>query len=532
MNALPSSGLDPAPAHGQVAAAPRRMRGDRMSLGAQISLRFAPIWSKARGRTSEPLPAAPPAGAENSHWIVAAGLCLLVAGFLRLLGAQGELCLDEIWTLNLLAPIDSVQGVLFDISHDNNHFMTSLYLYAVGLDAAPLLQRGLSILLGTATVAIAGIVASRNGRAAALAAMLLFAISYPLVHYGSEARGYSGWIFFSLLALACLQRQLERDDWGSRICMAFAVGLGFLAHLDMALTSLALGTWCLWVLWQRSGSFLKATVTSLWIFMPAMLAAGLVMACWVIGWERHDVTLGGKFPFSIAGFIEGYGGLFRWLAGVPVALSPWIFLASAIAAFLIACRFWRGRADHATSLYFVGILFLPGLLLAARLPNTEFPRHFLFCGAIFLLFLADLFGRAWERGGVRRSLAAGILAALVVGNLICCSLFFAYGRGHYVEAVAEMGRSGPIRYTGTEEFRTSMLVEFFSRRAGLDARYVKPQDRCRTPPDWLLVENPAPPPPRESTLGAPDCALRFVQQDRFPAWGLSGATWVLFRRVP
>ncbi len=502
-----------------------------MSVGAQISPRLAPVPSRTR-EGSEPFPVATSAGEASHQWLVAAGLCLLAAGFLRLLGARGELCLDEIWSLELLTPINSLSGVLFDISHDNNHFLTSLYLYAVGLDAATLLQRGLSILLGAATVVLAGIVASRNGRAAALAAMLLFAVSYPLVHYGSEARGYSGWIFFSLLALACLQRQLERQDRGSRIGLGFAVGLGFLAHLDMALTVLGLGAWCVWVLWQRSGSFVKATVESIRIFLPAMLAAGLVIACWVIGWQRHGITLGGSFPFSVDGFIEGYGGLLRWLLGFPISPPAWIFAAGAIAAFLIACRVWRHRADNATSLYFVGIVFLPAILFAARLPNIEFPRHFLLSGAIFLLFLADLFGRAWERGGVRGGLAAALLAALVVGNLICCSLFIAYGRGHYAEAIAEMGRGGPISYTGTEEFRTSMLVDFFSRRRGLEAHYVKPQDLCRTPPDWLLVENPGWPPPPQSILGAPDCALRFAQQDRFPVWGLSGSTWVLYRRAP
>jgi hypothetical protein len=109
-------------------------------------------------------------------------------------------------------------------------------------------------------------------------------------------------------------------------------------------------------------------------------------------------------------------------------------------------------------------------------------------------------------------------------------VFFAYGRGQYAEAVAEMGRAGPFTYTGTEQFRTPMLVEFFSRKLGLTAVFVKAGDGCRVPPDWLLVENPDALPPGELSLGDADCGLRFVQKDVFPVWGLSGSTWVLFHR--
>ncbi|TIP55024.1 MAG: hypothetical protein E5X68_36155, partial [Mesorhizobium sp.] len=67
---------------------------------------------------------------------------------LRVLGARGDLWLDEIWSLVQLEPLTSIDQIFWRINHDNNHFLNSIYLYLVGADASPLLQRGLSIALG------------------------------------------------------------------------------------------------------------------------------------------------------------------------------------------------------------------------------------------------------------------------------------------------------------------------------------------------------------------------------------------------
>jgi hypothetical protein len=71
---------------------------------------------------------------------------------LRLLGARGDLWHDEIWSIVLLKPLTSVDQIFWRINHDNNHFLNSIYQYVVGPDAAPLVQRGLSITLGACTV--------------------------------------------------------------------------------------------------------------------------------------------------------------------------------------------------------------------------------------------------------------------------------------------------------------------------------------------------------------------------------------------
>jgi len=85
------------------------------------------------------------------YWIAAA-LILVVGIGLRLIGTHDDLWLDEIWTLHLLEPVTSVGQIIWGINHDNNHFLNSIYLYLVGPDASPVVQRALSVVLGTAAV--------------------------------------------------------------------------------------------------------------------------------------------------------------------------------------------------------------------------------------------------------------------------------------------------------------------------------------------------------------------------------------------
>src|SRR4051794_15915945 len=115
--------------------------------------------------------------------IVALGLALRVAA------GHGALWLDGGWSAGAGHDGGTPMGVFLKINHDNNHHLNTLWLQLVGLDAPPLLQRGLSIVTGTAAIWVAGLIGFRVGRVAGLCAALLFAVSPLLVTYGAEARG-------------------------------------------------------------------------------------------------------------------------------------------------------------------------------------------------------------------------------------------------------------------------------------------------------------------------------------------------------
>lgn len=475
-----------------------------------------------------PLPLQPArAGTERLIWAAALGLVALGL-VLRLVGARGELCLDEIWTLNQVASVTDVGQILVHLSNDNNHFLNSIYLWlAGGAEREPLALRALSIALGAASVAAAGLVAARQGRAAALIAMALFALAYPLVHYGSEARGYAGLVLFALLAVAALQREVSAPRRTQREALGAAVGLGLLAHLNMAAAAVTLGLWTAWVIWRRTHDARAAMTGTFAIFTPALAWTLVVTACLGFGALLHGYQLG-NFPFDPEKFVAGYGDLLRLTVGLPEPVPAWLCVLAAIAA---ATAFaWRDRSETA-SLYVAAVVLLPAAMFVARLPNTEFPRHFLFSASVFLLLLADVLARAWRRRGVRRASAALALAAFVAGNAVSLARFAENGRGHYRDAVALMSANGPFAYSSDHDLRNSMLTGFYAQKAALRAEYVPQAEICRTPPDWWLSENSRTPLPARVTLGA-DCALLFERQQLHPVWGLSGGPLAVFRRVP
>ena len=83
-------------------------------------------------------------------------LGLTFAGLLlRLFCARGDLWLDEIWSEQNLEKIHNVGEIFWGISQDNNHFLNSLWLWAVGPNAPPVLIRLASIVCGTLTIPVA-----------------------------------------------------------------------------------------------------------------------------------------------------------------------------------------------------------------------------------------------------------------------------------------------------------------------------------------------------------------------------------------
>ena len=114
---------------------------------------------------------------------------LLVSAAPRYFGAQGDLWLDEIWTLDIASNTDHAYLIFWGPYLDNNHLLNTFYIYLVDTQSPPNVLRGLAIAAGIASVAVAGLIGLRRSRREALINMLLFGLSYAMVHYASEARG-------------------------------------------------------------------------------------------------------------------------------------------------------------------------------------------------------------------------------------------------------------------------------------------------------------------------------------------------------
>ena len=127
---------------------------------------------------------------------------LVVAGaVLRVLAAQDELWLDELWSFRLVHTLTEPAGIFTRLHHDNNHHLNSLYLWFVTGSPVWIRYRLHVVAAGIVTLVVAAVLARREGgRAQAFGVTLLLSGSFLMVLYGSEARGYALAVCFAFSA--------------------------------------------------------------------------------------------------------------------------------------------------------------------------------------------------------------------------------------------------------------------------------------------------------------------------------------------
>ena len=119
-------------------------------------------------------------------------------------------------------------------------------MWLVGQNASALVYRLPSVLASIGTIVLAGLIGLRQSRLEGCIAVILTSWSYLLIHFGTEARGYSLAIFFALLAWYALQQFEEKRSLTWTVVFWSAAVLGFLAHLEFAICFAGLVVWSLW----------------------------------------------------------------------------------------------------------------------------------------------------------------------------------------------------------------------------------------------------------------------------------------------
>jgi hypothetical protein len=464
----------------------------------------------------------------TAAWI-AAGAILIAGAALRIAGAQGELWLDEIWSLRLIDQIKA-GNLLPAIATDNNHYLNTLYLALVGGDAEPRMLRALSILLGTATVAAAGWLQRERGWFTAIATMALIACAYPLVNAGSEARGYAGMLLCALLAIAAAERARDQPSRRNDLMLGIAAVVGVLFQPLMLALIAGLGVWIAWQGARAGGGAREVimTVRDRFVWTVRLLIPVIAVVGIAVYFGRQGYSLGGVTPFAPRMMADGIAMLFRFMLGLPDAVPANLVLALVLAVIVLAVLL-RRKGDRRLALYLIVIFGMPAAMALARLPNTEMPRYYILPGMIFLLLLADLLGNIWSRGIVLRGVALIVLLAILVGNGLALQTFLQVGRGGATAMLNRIVAEGPGPITSNTERRDGPVLSYFLKHMKIDQPFVAYHDVCKTPPRWILTSDPGQNLPDSVVIGDPDCRRVFHQVAHYTPWGLSGMPWTLYR---
>ncbi len=475
------------------------------------------------------------------------GLAALFGFALRLAAARGDLWLDELWSLALVSELTSPGQVFWAISHDNNHFLNSLWMYWVGQHQASIVYRLPSVVFGTLTILAGARLGWRTSQATAVAAALITACSYALVDYGSEARGYAGLILAIVLAIDLSQGAVDRLTasgtnaevgtvgglTGDRWRIALVIALGACAHLTMFAEAAILGLAAVVRLKAGGRSYRETFGAVFGLFWPSLLLLLPIIACVAIGITvRGQFVIGGSMPFTPGGFFDGYGGLLRELLGVPDLVPPWVAVVLVAVGLILACRAklvrerWRGLAV-------VALVVWPTLVFLCEIKNTNYPRYHLVAGLVVMILLAEVVGQLWARGRFARWCGGALVAGVCLGQVSDISTLLVDHRGSYASAVAVMGYDGPARYEVKKPFSTEFVSDFYAAKAGLSVTLVDQSKFCQTPAEWFVYDSDvgqAVPDALES--GPSACQMHYEKRRTFPSARWSGRVWTLFHRVP
>jgi hypothetical protein len=171
---------------------------------------------------------------------------VVLAAIVRMIATRNDLWLDEIISLRIANAVKTPWQIFSVVHSDNNHYLNTLFLYYVKTQNYAPVYRYLSVLWGVLLVPAGYWLLVQRSRVEALILAGILASSYPLIHFSSEARGYSGALLGSMLACAALAQWMAREDGKGRsfflgLAYGMAMVLAILSHLTACLICLCVG---------------------------------------------------------------------------------------------------------------------------------------------------------------------------------------------------------------------------------------------------------------------------------------------------
>jgi hypothetical protein len=477
-------------------------------------------------------------------WIAVASFGVGVA--VRVFAAHNDLWFDEVWTLQLLREhVHSFGDVFTKIKQGTNHHLCSLWMWLVGQNASAIVYRLPSVLASIGTIVLAGLIGLRQSRLEGCIAVILTSWSYLLIHFGTEARGYSLAIFFALLAWYALQQFEEKRSWIWIMVFWSAVVLGFLAHLEFAVCFAGLVAWALWRLVRYRQKWRQAVLDLFTLFTVPIV---LMLVFYFVSIRGMEIGGGDKYkPAPLLIKTASY-----MLGGPASGATAGIVALLAVAGLCVALIYLMFEHDDRWIFYAVVIVGplafanLPEhLYFSWRAPATLQVRFLMISVAISLLLLVSAYAATLRRGVTGLAVGLALLALYVTGNAANTTNLLRFGRGQYLAALFFMETHSNdkrvlITSTSSADMGNGLLVNYYKSylEAPDDLQYVDPatlkEDYARTNgfspgAEWLILHSNdlTKQPPRVTDEYGNSYQLVSIYRGS----DLSGSNWLLYHNL-
>jgi hypothetical protein len=453
-------------------------------------------------------------------------LLLLIAAFtLRLVASVRDgLWLDEIWSLNMAMAVEHWWEVFTKINSTNSHIANTIWLHLLGFQEYWGWYRLPAVLSGFGVIAlIAGHPVFGPSRQRLLAVFLM-TVSFPLVHFASEARGYAPAMFCGVFGYFCLRQYWDKKSLKYLLGLHAAIILGLLWHLTFVFIYAALAAWILWRIVRETSANTERGLQLIKLLLPnSLFAAGLYF-----GYMRKLVNEGGseitlkQMLFEVFGMALG-GPAIGWPALLSVVIVLSVIVAGVIRQFRQGSDEWIFRL--------VVLLLAPVLLTLVQNSGAVYYRFFVICFPFFYLLLAEQIDLAWRSSSLKRTLATLLLVAITCVQTGRTAHFLKYGRGDYLHAVLFMAAnssSEQLHLGSDHDFRNKMILFYY--------QFFLPKEKPLVYHDW----NTWPKDGVDWVIGhLHEPKPQFIRDGFVYRWektyrhfgGDAGTTWHLYRKI-
>ena len=444
---------------------------------------------------------------------------------LRVWAAFDDFWLDEIMSLGLAQSI-SHPWEIFTLHHDNNHILNTLYLFLIGKQQNWVWYRILSVVTGTASIAIIGYGTFRRGFLEAVTATLLVALSYPLILYSSEARGYAPAVLFSLTSFFLLQGYWQRRTYWKLVLFWTSVALGLLSHFTFIYVYLSLFVWSVVYKIEDKKNRLGTWIELLECHTVPMLCVILLYVFSV----RH-MTVGGGPVYNN---FEVICRAVLLALGVPekgIAGSLGIITAFA----LLSCGIYSLQRQNSSRwiFYLCVLLLAPACILILNPLEFFYFRYLLVCFPFFYLLTGSVLASLCRKSSQGKILYVLFLFVFTIFNMQKTADLLKIGRGKYSEAISYMAENtsgNEIVVASDHDYRNKIVLSFYERYLP-EGKKIVYRDQNQLPlngPDWVITHNQnidfSPPPSIRDPAGH-----NYTLARSFPYSGISGWHWFLYR---
>lgn len=467
-------------------------------------------------------------GLSYRHFPLALIILSAWALFLRLYAATDNFWLDEIFTYFLaMNQVHSVSDIFTGIKVEHQ-FLVTLGMYLLGDQLNWVWYRLPSVIAGTGTIFLMALAGYRRmGPAALLFTLALAAVSYPLVVYSSEARGYAPASFFSLAMFLFMETYWRRGNEAYILGFWVATVLAVLYHPAAVCVYLSLGLWSLVREWRRSGG-LARDVREL-VLLHAVPAAVIAYLYFTV--MRQWDSVGG----DVLPLMRVIGDTMAVVLGLPMQpeFRWWALFGGCVlitAGLVILARLVR---SDRWIFYFSVLLLAPALMLWVNNRPYIYVRYFIIQFPFLYLMVGETLSITAKRFKKVRVAIAGLGLLMLAGNSLATADFLRVGRGGYLKAVDYMAASTPrqvVTVGGDHDFRNGLPILFYSRYLPKNRRMVYFRMNSWPPegPDWLILHNTCSEeftPPKTAKIRG----KTYLLAKSYPVLGLSGVGWHLYR---